>query len=128
MRLGCINRKKEIGFSLIEVLVGLTILAVGLLAVGSLLVTSIRGNSFSNNLMQATYVAQDGLEFLKNLPPESPALQPGNYDLLPTTLLGVIFNHSYTVVIKDDLKTINYTVTWNDGRNHHITFSTIRLQ
>lgn len=128
MRHQCVNRKKEIGFSLIEVLVGLTILAVGLLAVGSLLVTSIRGNSFSNNLMQATYVAQDGLEFLKNLPSESPALQPGNYNLLPTTLSGVVFNHSYTIVVKDELRTINYTVTWNDSRNHHITFSTIRSQ
>jgi type IV pilus assembly protein PilV len=57
---------KREGFSLIEVLIALVFLAIGLLAVASLQVTSVRGNFFSNNLMQATYVAQDRLESLGN--------------------------------------------------------------
>jgi type IV pilus assembly protein PilV len=52
--------RKQRGFSLIEVLIGLIFLAIGLLAMAGLQTTSIRGNSFSNNLMQATYAAQDG--------------------------------------------------------------------
>ena len=120
--------KKRTGFSLIEVLIGLIFLAIGLLAIAALQTTSIRGNFFSNNLMQATYVAQDRLESLKNLPLDSAALQAGNYNPIPTILSGVVFNQSYTVVVSGDLKTIHYTVTWNDGINHNITFSTIRSQ
>ena len=120
--------QKQRGFSLIEVLIGLIFLAIGLLAIAALQATSIRGNFFSNNLMQATYVAQDRLEFLKNLPLDSPALQAGNYSPIPAILSGVVFNQSYTVVVSGNLKTIHYTVTWNDGMNHNVTFSTIRSQ
>jgi Tfp pilus assembly protein PilV len=116
------------GFSLIEVLIGSIFLAIGLLAVAALQTTSVRGNFFSNNLMQATYVAQGSLESLKNLPLDSPALQVGNYHLIPAILSGVVFNQSYTVVVRGDLKTIHYTVTWDDGLNHNVTFSTIRSQ
>jgi type IV pilus assembly protein PilV len=120
--------EKQTGFSLIEVLIGLIILAVGLLAIAGLQVTSIRGNTFSNNLMQATYVAQDRLELFKNLPLDSPTLQAGNYNPGPITISGVVFNQSYTIVVNGNLRTIHYTVTWNDGINHNITFSTIRSQ
>ena len=127
--------EKQTGFSLIEVLVGLVILAVGLLAMAGLQATSVRGNAFSNNLMQATYVAQDRLEFIINLPLDSSQLQAGNYNPGPITIStpersysSVVFNPSYTVVVNGNLKTINYTVTWNDGVNHSISFSTIRSQ
>jgi len=54
--------KKE-GFTLVEVLIGLIILAVDLLAIVNLQVTSVRGKFFNKNLIQATYIAQEGLEF-----------------------------------------------------------------
>jgi type IV pilus assembly protein PilV len=116
------------GFSLIEVLIGLVILAVGLLALAGLQVTSIRGNFFSNSLMQATYAAQDRLEFLKYLSFDSAPLQPGNYGDGMVTLSGVAFDRTYTVVVNGNLKNITYTVTWNDGTNHRVSFSTIRSQ
>ena len=103
-------------------------LAIGLLAIASLQGISVRGNMFSNNLMQGTYVAQDGIELIKNLPLTSPPLQAGNHNPEPTVLGGVTFNRSYTVVVDGNLRTIRYTVTWNDGINHTVTFSTIRSQ
>jgi type IV pilus modification protein PilV len=60
------------GFTLIEVLVGLIILSIGLLGIAGMQITSVKGNYFSNNLTQATYVAQDRLEYLKNLPITNP--------------------------------------------------------
>ena len=121
--------KKE-GFSLIEVLIALIFLAIGILAIASLQVTSVRGNFFSNNLMQATYVAQDRLEFLQNLPYDSSRLAQGNYKPDPdgpVTVSGIVFNRSYTVS-DAGYKLIDYTVTWNDGVDHRISFSTIRAQ
>jgi type IV pilus assembly protein PilV len=125
---------KKDGFSLIEVLIALIFLAVGLLAIASLQITSVRGNFFSNSLMQATYVAQDRLEFLRArpLPPYSfdsdPFLSVGNHPAdVNTTLSGVVFNGSYTIANDaSGYKKITYTVTWNDGVDHHITFSTIK--
>lgn len=121
--------KKE-GFSLIEVLIALIFLAIGILAIASLQITSVRGNFFSNNLMQATYVAQDRLEFLKSLPYDSSRLAQGNYKPDPdgpVTVSGIVFNRSYTVS-DAGYKLIDYTVTWNDGVDHRISFSTIRAQ
>ena len=111
-----------------EVLIGLILLAIGLLAIVGLQGASIRGNMYSNNLMQATYVAQDRMEFLKTLSLDSLDLQVGNHNPGATTLAGVTFNQSYTVVLNGNLRTIQYTVTWNDGVSHTLTFSTIRSQ
>jgi type IV pilus assembly protein PilV len=120
--------QKQTGFSLIEVLIGLILLAIGLLAIALFQTTSIRGNFFSNNLTLATYVVQDRLEFLKNLPLDSPALKSGNYNPGPITISGVVFSQSYSVITNNDFKTIHYSVAWNDGIDHSITFSTIRSQ
>ena len=114
------------GFSLIEVLVALVILAIGLLAIANLQIASTRGNFFSNNLMQATYIAQDRLEFIKNFPSTSPQLNAGNYNDGTSTISGIVYNRRYSVTANGDLRTINYIVTWNDGTGHTISFSTIR--
>ena len=111
---------------MIEVLIGLVFLAIGLLAIASLQVTSVRGNFFSNNLMQATYVAQDRLEYLRNLPFSDPLLSTVDHDDGTTNIQGIAFNRAYRVSLKGNLKTLQYTVSWNDGANHSISFSTFR--
>jgi len=86
------------------------------------------GIQVSKKLTQATYVIQDRLEFLKYLPLDSPLLQAGTHDDGNTTLSGVVFNRSYNVVINGNLRTINYTVTYNDGKNHTYSIMTIRAE
>jgi Tfp pilus assembly protein PilV len=114
---------------LIEVLVGLVILAIGLLAIAGMHVSSVRGNFFSHYLTQASYAAQDRLEFLDNLPYGSARLQAQNYDDGTTTISGIVFNRSYAVADNPSgYKVINYTVAWNDGVRRSISFSTIRSQ
>ena len=116
------------GFSLIEVLVGLVILAIGLLAIAGMQITATRGNFFSHYLTQASYAAQDRLEFLDNLPIDDIQLQPGNHNDGTVTISGMVFNRTYTVNVNGDLRTISYTVSWNDGVNRNISLSTIRSQ
>ena len=121
--------KEARGFSLLEVLVALVFLAFGLLALAGLHITSLRGNTFSHHLTLATYAAHDRLEFLKNLPLDSNRLLPNQYNDQPVTLSGVSFERTYNITQADNLKTIQYTVSWNDGRrDHRVTFATCRGQ
>ena len=120
--------RKSNGFSLIEVVISLLILSLALLAIAGLHVTSIYGNSFANRLTQATYVIQDRLESLKYLPLESELLAVGTHDEGSITFSGTVFNRSYTVALNNNLRTINYTVTYNDGTNHTISFMTMRSE
>lgn len=111
---------------MIEVLVGLIILAIGLLALSAMQINAVRGNFFGHYMTQASYVGQDRLEFLDNTPIDSARLQAGNYNDGPVTISGIVFNRSYTVAINGDFRTITYNVSWNDGVNRSISFSTIR--
>ena len=122
--------RKQGGFSLIEVLICMVFLAIGLLAIASLQVTSVRGNFFSNNLMQATYAAQDGLESLKNKSIDDPSLGIGSHndEPVPIPMSDLTFNRSYVVESDPNGKKINYSVRWNDGTDHNISFSTMRSQ
>ena len=126
------------GFSLIEVMIGIIFLAIGLLAVAGMQATSVRGNFFSSNVMLATYVAQDRLEFLKSLPLSSALLTAGvNHNdgiaqVSSDSFKSLVFNRSYTVTTVVDPNgnylRIDYVVAWNDGVNHSLPFYTIRSQ
>ena len=113
------------GYSLIEVLIGVTLLAIGLLALAGLQTTSIKGNFFSNNVTQAVYIAQDELERLINLPLDHEALTAGKHDCEPVNRSGITYKKQYSTEVVENLK-IHCTVTWNDGVNHSITLSTSR--
>ena len=114
------------GFTLIEVLVGLVLLAFGLLAIAGMQTIAVKGNFFSHHLTQASYVGQERLEFLHNLPIASPQLDAGSHNDGTVTFAGVGFTRTYTVNINGDLRTITYNVSWTDGVARSISFSTIR--
>ena len=59
-----LNSRKD-GFTLIEVLVSLTVLIIGLLGVALMQVVSISGNTFSKEMAVATELGQDMLETLR---------------------------------------------------------------
>jgi type IV pilus assembly protein PilV len=117
---------KKKGFSLIEVLIGLIILAIGILAVAGMQITSIVGTSFSSNLTQASVIAQDRLEFLKGLPLTDVRLDTNNY---ANDVKVGIFIGSYQANrnVTPNFVTIIYTISWLEkGVPHTVSFRTIK--
>ena len=116
------------GFTLIEVAACLIILAVGLLAIAAMQITSTKGGTFSSHLTQATFFAQDKLEYLKNLPYSDSNLSNGQHN--EGILSGTIFSRQHHIVedAGNSMKTITVTVLWIDRGNHSISLSTIRAK
>ena len=73
-----IARTRNGGFTLVEVLVSLVVLAVGLLGLAMLQTTGLRYNTNSYSRTQATYLAYDIVERMRA---NVPAFQAGNYDV-----------------------------------------------
>jgi type IV pilus assembly protein PilV len=74
------HRGNEKGFTLLEVIVAISILTIGLLAVASMQVSAIRGNASAYGITEATSWAADQVEKLIILPYEHEYLQDTDGD------------------------------------------------
>ncbi|MDY6989023.1 MAG: prepilin-type N-terminal cleavage/methylation domain-containing protein [Thermodesulfobacteriota bacterium] len=71
------KRKDEAGFSLIEVMVAIAVLAIGILAVAIMQTKAIKGNALANDQARAVALAEERLESLMIIPYGAPgALNP----------------------------------------------------
>ena len=114
------------GFSLIEVLVGLVVIAFGVLSVAGMQLVSIKGNHFSSGLTQATTLTQNKLEELKYLPYDDPKLSSGQPSQ-EVTQSGVVYTVQYDVAaLGNTMKKITATTRWTDRTDHSVTLSTIK--
>lgn len=103
------------GFTLLELLIALVILAIGLLGLAGLHITAIKGNVSGFKLSTASAIAQERIEELKALDPASAALSAGIHNDVPVTVQGRAYNRSYT--IQDNtpvtgISTILFTISW----------------
>ncbi|WDN87650.1 hypothetical protein BuS5_00618 [Desulfosarcina sp. BuS5] len=57
-------KKNQSGFTLIEVLIGMTVFAIGILGVAAMQLSAIKGNSYSSHLSEASTISQDKIEEL----------------------------------------------------------------
>ncbi len=109
---------KRNGFTLIETLIALLILAFALLALAGLMVTTTRNNSFGGHMTEAATLAQDKLEELRATPFDSIV----SYHDTMTGSQGIHYSRNWTVALNPagNLKTITLTIAWSDNYNHSI--------
>ena len=62
-----IKEKKNKGFSLVEVLVGLAVVAIALLGLAQLFTYSVMSNSRAERMSNAVFLAQQQIDFHRNL-------------------------------------------------------------
>jgi len=114
------------GFTLLEVLITMVLLAVGILGVGGLAITTVQGNDKSNRLSTATLLAQDTLEAVRT------AGYTGAPALAGTEGYGAIAGSTTfkrVVTVADDtpsiwMRTVTVTVWW-ESDDHSVTLSTV---
>ena len=104
--------KKSNGFSLIEVIIALFILAIALLALAGLMVSTTRNNSFGGHMTEATTFAVDKLEQLRAAPWAN--ITAGADSATGST--GINYARSWTVAYNPngDQAWVTITMNWTD--------------
>ena len=116
------------GFTLLEVLVAMAVLAIGSLGATTLTLSILRGNTFSNQITTATTLAQDKLEDVKRLGFVAAASGTENYGSIAhyssyKRVTAVAGTPAATPVTK----TVTVTVLWGADK-HRVTLNTILAQ
>lgn len=123
------SRLNQYGFSLLEAVIAVSVLAIGLLSLLSLQVMVTRGNKGSMNLTSAVMLAESEIEQLKA--GGFSALTNGTFNDLnnpvnETGQAGGIFIRSWTIATYlTTMKQVTVTVTWADqiGSNRSISLN-----
>jgi type IV pilus modification protein PilV len=95
--------KEDRGFTLLEVIIAISILTFGILAVGAMQSAALRGNNFAYGRTSASTLAQDALEDLMAKPyadMTSGSRPEGNYTIYWTvTQIGTGTNAYKTITV-----------------------------
>lgn len=117
-----LHRNAE-GFSIIEVMIAMVLLAVALFGLASLQSRGIRGNDLGNRTTQAVALAQDKVEELIHANATGQTITAGSDDNIDETGgAGGIFNRNWAVQSNtpvNNADTIAVTVIWNDVAGQH---------
>ncbi|HDL02681.1 MAG: hypothetical protein DRP46_12775 [Candidatus Zixiibacteriota bacterium] len=107
------------GVSLIEVLVGMIILAVGLLGLAPMVVVSIEGNAISRDNSAAANLLKQKVEYFEGLStmPSVPYTETETGLQNIYTRSTYINDHSIDTLIPEGLYKIDVIVSWTDNQN-----------
>ena len=113
---------KEKGFTLLEVLIAISIFAIGILGVASMQITAIGGNTSARTHTEAATWAADRVERLMALPYNHPDLDAANNPHPATEgVYNIVWNVTDNTPITNT-KTITVIVTWNTrGANRSVS-------
>jgi type IV pilus assembly protein PilV len=152
-RTDALEKESQGGFTLLEVIVAVSILTVGLLAVATMQGSAIIANGSAMDVTDATTLASDQMEKLAALPYDDAALQDtdddgvsgldniefdgdpltaadADYGITEQTARGKTYAVYWNVAVDDaavGTKTVHVIVTWRDhGRLKHLTLQYIR--
>jgi type IV pilus assembly protein PilV len=110
-----ISLQNEKGFTLIEVLLAMSILAIGLLGLAALQITASNGNALAKKNSLAVSLAEDKIENYKNTLYNSIVGGVVTETNLPA---GAIYTRTTTIEVDKPIsgvKTITVKVAWQNG-------------
>jgi len=118
----------EKGFSLVEVMIAVMVLAIAFLSMYQMQAMAVRGNETGNQVTIATMLAQDKMEEIRNT----------NYDDVtnlnfPAENYGMVpnfpqFRREVAVTENGRVKTVRVTVLWKVVRTFRVSVDTLLTQ
>lgn len=140
------SRGCDAGFTLVELMVALSIFAVGMLGVSAMFTTSIGGNAQGKHMTEATSLAQSKLSELQTATPYADlgfpkttteaGLDASGSTVGSTPHIYTRFTHVTTIIPAIGVKRIEVTVSWvskpSDGSSkpyiRKVTLKTLRAK
>ncbi len=110
--------KNQKGFTLVEVMISMLILAIGILGLAPMMVTTMFGNAFSKDVTSAAFLAQDSLERLKNQAVITPIPYIENeYNLFNVYNRAIrVDDSSSDGTVPPNVFRMRVTITWTDKK------------
>jgi prepilin-type N-terminal cleavage/methylation domain-containing protein len=116
------KKQGQRGFTLIETIISMFILAVALLGMSSMAVSVIRATEQSKEMTTATTLLQDKMENLKNT--STSLLASGSEP--PVSLGNITYTRQWVINPLGNLKTIIVTVNWTSRGARNVSATTLR--
>ena len=106
--------RTEKGFTILEVFIAISVLAIGILAVASMQVSAMWGNNFAARQTEGTTIALDRMEKLMSLSYQAADLSSGNHtDPDPPSGYSVVWNVEDDTPL-NDTKQVIVRVKWTN--------------
>jgi len=121
-------RRPRSGFTLIEMMFAMVILATGLLAMLAVQVQALKQGRYGRHTSEAMQIARDQMELLMRLPWDDPGAQPTNWtapaaiDATVQNDGGAVAQQSFNVswriqaaAFEPNARTVDIDVTWTEN-------------
>ena len=122
------------GFTLIEIMIAIAVIAIGIFGVMSLMITVMRGNTLSERVTAATTIAQNKMEDFKRMDYDMVDVAVDAYSGTDTTTYDKDYYLKVTVADNTPApgtKTIEVVVYWDPATiagKHNVELKTIIAQ
>jgi type IV pilus assembly protein PilV len=123
--------RSEQGFTLIEVIVALTVLAIGIVSLSSVFPLAMRDVAESGSVTKAVQLCQQKIEDFQMLGFDSGELIQGYTHADSLNPIGGIYDRTWFVTDDQPIsgcKLIEVTVTWQERQEQSISLSTVIAQ